>query len=259
MTPTQYAILLAGSILGGALNSVVGGGSFVAFPALVFAGVPPVAANATSTFALWPAGVASAWAYRNDLRHPRALGWAMSAASLVGGGVGALALLRTSNTLFVRLIPWLMLVATLLFSFGGHITTRLRAGRAPQAADSTTALLVGTLAQLAISIYGGYFGGGMGIMMLATMSLLGMTDIHAMNGLRSVLGVLINGVAVAAFLASGLVALGPGIIMVAGATAAGYLGAAAARRIDPTWVRRFVMAVAWTMTAVFFARALALF
>lgn len=252
MSPVLTGLLFLASVLGGALNSVVGGGSFVAFPALLFAGVPAVSANATTTFALWPAAVGSLVAYRRDLRQPRRLVVAFSLTSLIGGGLGALLLLGTSDRTFVRLVPWLLLFASLLFSFGGKLALRLGAH---ESENGATRIALGTAAQLVISIYGGYFGGGMGIVMLALWSVLGMTDLHAMNGLRTLLVILINGVALTAFIVAGAVAWRPGLVMVVGATAAGYFGAAWARRVDPRWVRRFVLAVAWAMTGYFFVRA----
>jgi uncharacterized membrane protein YfcA len=247
----DQALLLLAALVGGGLNAVVGGGSFIAFPALLVAGVPAVSANATTTFALWPGGVASALAYRRHLEQPRRVLMALGGASLVGGALGARLLLGTPNATFVRLVPWLLLFATVLFTFGGRLATRLGA----RAADGRFALGAGVAVQLVIATYGGYFGGGMGIMMLAAWSLLGMRDIHAMNGLRSVLATLLNGVAVIAFVAAGAIAWRPGLVMVAGATAAGYLGAATARRIDPRWVRVLVAALAWVLTAWFFVRS----
>lgn len=246
---TELLLFLVAA-LGGALNAVVGGGSIVAFSALLLAGVPPVTANATTTFALWPAFAASAVAYRRELRPPRPLLLAFAAASMVGGALGALSLLRTPTSVFARLVPWLLLVASALFTFGGAVSARLR--RDATAGHAT--IVGGTLVQLVIAIYGGYFGGGMGIAMLAAWTALGMTDLHAMNGLRTLLAVLINGVALCAFVAAGVIAWRPGLLMAVSASAAGYFGAAYIRRLDPRWVRRFVIAVAWAMTAYFFVR-----
>jgi uncharacterized membrane protein YfcA len=230
---------------------VAGGGSFISFPALLFAGIAPVVANATNSVALWPAGVASAVAYRKDLDTPRQVVVALGAASLVGGLAGALLLLRTPDATFVKQLPWLLLVATLLFTLGPAVSKRLGGART----DSRGALALATAAQLGIAIYGGYFGGGMGILMLAAMSLMGMTQIHTMNGLKAILGVLINGIAVATFVINGAVAWRPGSVMIAGGLLGGYAGAALARKIAPKWVRRFVGIVAWGMTAYFFVRA----
>ena len=250
MTPATYGLLFVAAAVGGAINSVAGGGSFVAFPALLFAGVPAVPANATNTIALWPGSVASAVAYRRELRDVRRELLPLGAASLVGGAAGSILLLRTSDHTFVLLIPWLLLFATMLFSFGGVVTRRLRAG-------AQASLGVALASQLFIGVYGGYFGGGIGIMMLAVLSLLGMTDIHRMNSLKAVLGTLVNGVAVVAFVIAGAVAWAPGAVMIVGGIVGGYAGAAIARQVDPLLVRKLVLAVAWSMTGYFFLRTYA--
>lgn len=250
MKLATYGLLFVAAAVGGAINSVAGGGSFIAFPALLFAGVPAVPANATNTIALWPGSLASAVAYRRELRDVRRALLPLGAASLAGGLAGSLLLLRTSDHTFVLLIPWLLLFATLLFSFGAAVTGRLRAG-----ARASLGVAIG--AQLLIGVYGGYFGGGIGIMMLAVLSLLGMTDIHRMNSLKAVLGTLANGVAVVTFVIAGAVAWAPGGVMVVGGVVGGYAGAALARQVEPGLVRKLVLAVAWSMTGYFFLRTYA--
>ncbi|MGO8993973.1 MAG: sulfite exporter TauE/SafE family protein [Polyangiaceae bacterium] len=259
MSPLTLTLLFFAAALGGALNSVAGGGSFIAFPALLFAGVAPVVANATNTVALWPAGLASAFAYRRELTGSRSMLVVLSAASLVGGIAGAELLLKTSETTFVHLLPWLLLVATVLFTGGKRLTSWFRPGQAEKAENveqstSPRALAVVAVVQTVIAVYGGYFGGGMGILMLATLSLAGMTNIHAMNALKTILGAVINGVAVALFIAAGAVAWVPGSVMVVGGIVGGYAGATLARKIAPDRVRTFVGVVAWGMTIYFFIR-----
>ena len=241
--------------LGGALNAVAGGGTFLTFPALLLARIPPISANATASIALWPASVASAFAYRKDLTTPRRALGALLIASVLGAFIGVMTLLHTSDAAFMKLVPFLLLAATLLFTFGSAISARLLK-RATEAPFAGRRLAVGVAAQGLIAIYGGYFGAGMGILMLSMMSLVGMTNIHGMNALRNILSVVINAVAVTVFVASGAIAWKPGVVMILGGVIGGYWGAAGARRIDPTWVKRFVIAVAWSMTAYFFARAL---
>jgi uncharacterized membrane protein YfcA len=212
--------------------------------------VPPVPANATNTIALWPASVASAVAYRREIGDVKRELVPLGSASLAGGLAGSVLLLRTSDRTFVLLIPFLLLFATALFTFGGPVAKKLtRGAHAP--------LPVAVVAQFFISVYGGYFGGGMGIMMLAVMTLLGMTHIHKMNGLKNVLGALINGVAVVAFVVAGAVQWAAGVVMILGGIAGGYTGAAIARRIEPKYVRWLVMAIAWGMTLYFFVRTYA--
>jgi uncharacterized protein len=241
------ALLFLAAVVGGALNSVAGGGSFVAFPALLFAQVPAVPANATNTIALWPAAVASAVAYRSEIRGVRRGILPLGVASFSGGLTGAVLLLGTSDQTFVLLIPFLLLFATVLFTFGGRVARTLtRGAQAP--------LPVAVIAQFFIGTYGGYFGGGMGIMMLAVMTLLGMTNIHEMNGLKNVLGALINGVAVVVFVAAHKVEWSAGFVMIVGGIAGGYAGASIARRVEPKYVRALVMVIAWGMTAYFFVK-----
>jgi uncharacterized membrane protein YfcA len=242
--------LFLAAALGGALNSVAGGGSFIAFPALLFTGVPPIPANATNTIALWSGSAASGGAYRSRLDVPRRVMIPLLAASLIGGLVGAYLLLKTPAHTFMRVLPWLTLGATLLFAFG----RKLAGGRRSVIEHEATlaALATATLFQLCVAVYGGYFGGGMGIVMLAMLATLGMTDIHAMNALKSVMGSVINGVAVITFIAARAVYWRHGIIMIVGAIAGGYLGAHYAMKLPQVWIRWFVVGVGAGMTVYFF-------
>jgi uncharacterized protein len=248
MHPEDLWLALA-ALVGGALNAVAGGGSFLTFPALVLTGVPAVSANATSAVALWPGSVASAYAYRGDLAESRRFLSLLATASVVGGLVGAGLLLFTSNATFVRILPFLLLVATLVFTFGARLNERLLG------AHARVSVTAGAVIQLGISVYGGYFGGGMGIVMLAAFAAMGMTHIHAMNALKTFLATLINLVAIVVFIAAGAVAWRPGIVMILSGTVGGYVGATVARRVDAARVRSFVLVVAWTMTAYFFWKA----
>src|SRR3954467_3820129 len=149
------ALLFGAGAIGGALNSVAGGGSFIVFPSILFSGVPPVAANATTTAALWPAGISSTWAYRKDVPRDRTVLLVMSIASIIGGALGAKLLLVTSDETFAVILPWLMLGASVVFTFGPRIAKGRPSLKVP--------LALGAIVQLVISTYGGYFGGGMGI------------------------------------------------------------------------------------------------
>lgn len=252
MTFGAMAWLVCGGILAGLLNAVVGGGTFLSFPALVFAGVPPLSANATNTLALFPAGGASALAYRHDFAESRSTLVSYAVASIAGGAAGGVLLLNTPEEVFRKLVPWLLLFATLVFSFGPRLRS-IREDAAP--ALEPVRLGLGAVIQFAISVYGGYFGGGMGILMLAAWSLLQTGNIHSMNALRSLLSALINGTAAVAFVITGVIAWRSCGVLAVAATASGYVGAAAVRRLDPVWVRRFVVAVAWGMTIYFFFRS----
>src|SRR5215510_9239845 len=218
---SRFLLFLAAAV-GGALNAVAGGGSFLTLPALIVAGVSPVVANATSTLALWPASLSSTVAYRRELRSSRRWLAVLGTTSVLGGLAGALLLVRTSDDTFLRLLPWLMLVAAVTFTFGQKLRPAPRDDAALHPFEHGAAwrpTLIGVVvAQLLIATYGGYFGGGIGIMMLATMALAGMTNIHEMNGLKSFLGVSINGLALATFILSGTISWRHGLAMAVGAT-----------------------------------------
>ena len=168
--------------------------------------------------------------------------------SLIGGFMGAVLLVRTSDTSFMRLLPWLMLLAAVTFTFADRVRRALSLERL-----HGNVLLVGIL-RFVIAAYGGYFGGGMGMMMLASFALAGMREIHEMNGLKTLLGVAVNALALGEFIITGIVAWGPGLIMIAGSILGGYFGAVLARKIDPRWVRACVIGIGWTMTIYFFIR-----
>ncbi len=229
---------------------MAGGGSFIAFPALLFTGVPPIPANATNAIALWTAAAGSGGAYRKRLDVPRRIMIPLLAASLMGGLAGAVLLLKTPAHTFMRVLPWLTLGATLLFAFG----KRLAGGResAIEHEASTAALAWTTLFQLSVAVYGGYFGGGMGIVMLAMFAAIGMTDIHAMNALKSVMAFVINGVAVVVFIVERAVYWKHGSVMIVGGVIGGYVGAHYAQKVPQAWIRAFVVVVGAAMTAYFF-------
>jgi uncharacterized membrane protein YfcA len=250
----SIGLFVAGAA-GGALNSVAGGGSFIVFPTMLLGGTSPVAANATTTVALWPAGLASIGPYHRHLPADKRMFGVLAIASVLGGGVGATLLLFTSDQTFARILPLLMLAAAVIFTFGPRFTNkRAPSGSPTEPPPRATALALagGAAVQLFISTYGGYFGGGMGIMMLATFTLMGMTHMHEMNALKVVLGLLINGVALVAFLGAGKVVTSAAIPIALGSIAGGWSGAALARRVDPRHVRQVVLVVAWSLTAWFF-------
>ena len=250
LTPQSIIFLLFAGALGGALNSVAGGGSFIAFPALLFTGVPPIPANATNTIALWTAAAASGGAYRTRLDVPRRVMVPLLASCLIGGLAGAVLLLKTPAQTFMRVLPWLTLGATLLFAFGRKLAGGRKSAIGHEA--SAAALTGATIFQLVVAVYGGYFGGGMGIVMLAMLATLGMTDIHAMNALKSVMGSVINGVAVVAFIVARAVYWKQGIAMIVGGILGGYLGAHYAQKVPQVWIRMLVVVVGAGMTVYFF-------
>ncbi|WP_394822380.1 sulfite exporter TauE/SafE family protein [Pendulispora albinea] len=250
----HHLFLFTVAVFAGALNTVAGGGSFLTFPALMFVGIAPVAANATNALAIWPAGVAGAFAYRRELSRMRTSLVALSVASFLGGLVGAVLLLLTTDAAFMYFVPWLLLAATVLFSLGGVLTSRLRMDPVDEQRERRGVSATGFALQFVISLYGGYFGGGMGIMMLAAFTVMGMSDLIAMNAVKTVLTTVINGIAIVAFIAAGKVAWAPALLMAVGATLGGYGGAIVTRKVSPKWMRAFVLVVAWAMTVYFFAK-----
>lgn len=248
---TAISLFFAGA-LGGGINAVAGGGSFVAFPALLFTGVPPIPANATNTLALWVGTTASSGAYPQKLNIPRRVMIPLVLTSILGGLAGAFLLIKTPAQTFLHVLPWLMLGATLLFAFGKHLTGRISAGISH---DATNASVAGaSLFELLVAVYGGYFGGGIGIMNLAMLSALGMTDIHAMNKLKVILGGVINGVATVTFIATRAIVWPQAIVMTAGSLLGGYSSAHFAQKLPQAWVKFFVILVGTAMTIYFFIR-----
>ena len=236
--------------LGGALNAVAGGGSFIGLPALMSTGVAAVAANATNTVALWVGVTASTGAYRKHLDISRRVMIPLAVTSVIGGIAGAFLLLHTPPQTFLRVLPWLMLGATLLFAFGNRLARG--SGNTIDHDASTKAVVVASLLELVFAVYGGYFGGGVGILNLAMLAVLGMTDIHAMNALKVVLGGIINGIAVITFILAGAVVWKQGSVVIVGAVFGGYFGAHYAQKLPGAWIRRFVIVVGTSMTAYFF-------
>jgi uncharacterized membrane protein YfcA len=244
----DYLLLFAAAFLAGIMNAVAGGGSFITFPALVFTGVPSIVANASSTVAVSPGSFASAWGYRQDFPILSKIGtWPLVAASLVGGICGALLLLFTPQHTFDAIIPWLLLGATLLFAAGRRLTPLLL-----RWVTIGPAALVAV--QFGIGIYGGYFGGAIGILMLALFGLFGLSDINAMNALKTLLAGVMNGAAVVCFVIAGKIWWPQTLTMLVAAVIGGYLGARLARRLNPTHIRAFIIIIGFGMTIAFFLR-----
>jgi uncharacterized protein len=247
----NVVLLFFAAALGGALNAVAGGGSFVAFPTLLFTGVPAIPANATNTVALWTGLTFSGGAFRHHLKVGRTVLISLVSVSIAGGAVGALLLLHTPAHTFLRILPWLMLVATLLFIVGPKLTPSPgQVARSP----SAQALVSASCFQFLVAIYGGYFGGGMGFVILAMLTAFGMTDIHEMNALKTVLSGATNGLAVVVFIAKHAVYWPQALVMICGAALGGYFGAHYSLRLPQAWVRWFVIAVGSGMTVYFFVR-----
>ncbi|MBA3672789.1 MAG: sulfite exporter TauE/SafE family protein [Gemmatimonadaceae bacterium] len=259
MSADQLALAGAAAFLGGAINAIAGGGTLLTFPALVAAGLPPLVANATSTVALVPGALGSMAGYRSELAGARRWAIAITLPSLMGGALGAWLLLHTPNSTFNRVVPWLVLAATALFILQPRLvrwtTTHDTApvnDIALTKAGPSVPLLVW---QFTIGIYGGYFGAGVGILMLAALGFMGFTNIHRMNGLKAWGGFCMNAVAALAFSLSGIVrwpvALGMAIITTAG----GYIGSRGAQRVPRHYVRAVVAIVGLSSAVWLLARA----
>ncbi len=253
MSPAlQLLLVTLSAAAGGAINSIAGGGTLLTFPALIALGIPPLTANATSTVALWPGAVGSLWGYRTELAGARAWAVRFAIPSLLGGLIGALLLLRTPADRFDAIVPWLVIGATGLFIAQGPISRwlasrRARVGSVPSQPQGDPGLrnppLVFLFLQLLVGIYGGYFGAGIGILMLASLGLMGFTNIHRMNGLKNWGGMCMNLVAALAFALSGLVDWPVAGAMALGATAGGYVGSRVAQRVPQARVRTAIIVI----------------
>ena len=245
MSVATDALLFGAGLIAGALNAIAGGGTLVTFPALLAAGLPPLVANATSSLAQWPGYLASGYAMRRELAASRAVLPGLAVASLAGGVAGGVLASVVSAVLFMRLVPWLILLATLLFWAAPRLT-RPGGGQWPR-----TPLLA---CQFMVAVYGGFFGGGMGVMMLALFSLALPGGLLRAGALKNGLSVLIASGGVAAFIAAGLVDWRAGALTVAGTVAGGVAALELARRLPGLWLRRFVVVLGLVLTLVFFLR-----
>nr|WP_255453717.1 sulfite exporter TauE/SafE family protein [Paracoccus sp. S-4012] len=243
-------LLFGAGFVGGMLNTVAGGGTFITFPALVFTGIPEVAANASATFAAMPGYLSGALGFRREVlafdrrQLLRLTGW-----MLVGSVIGSGLLIVSSNAAFRLIVPFLLLMATAVFLWGDRVRDF-----AARHSSGVTAFGVGTL--LPVAIYGGYFNGGLGIVLLALFSLWGMTNLHLMNGLKTWLSFALSAISAAVLAFGGLIWWGPALVMMVGNTAGGYLGAPLARRLPKGVLRALIAAVGFGMSALFFYRLL---
>lgn len=245
MEATRVAVLMAAAAAAGAINSVAGGGSLVSFPAAVWFGMSPLVANATNTVALTPGAIASAVAYRRELAEERPLVKSLALPAALGGAVGAWLLVVTPPRIFDTVVPPLVLLATLLLLAQNLAKSEARGG-----VGKPMSIRLAWVGQLVVGVYGGYFGAGMGIVILALMSRIGRTDIHRMNAAKIVLGAIVNGVAAVGLVIAGKVELTSAAVMTVGATAGGFLGASVARKVDKAVIRWLVVAVGFALTAI---------
>jgi len=290
MNAAELLLIGVGGFAAGAVNAVAGGGTFFSFPALLAVGLPPVVANASNSVALWPGSLSSAWAYRRELAAYRRYLLPMGAASLLGGVAGGLLLLAAGDARFAALIPWLLAFATALFAFSPQLSALVKKMRqrsdtvmpampnsalqhrhgdqiapaglaaapinaAQSPADHGAGSPAGWLAQLLVSVYGGFFGAGMGILMMASLAIGGHEDVQHINALKNLLSAVIYSVTVVTFIAAGAVSWPHTLAMLLTASAGGYAGARLARRMQGPWLRRSVIAVGGALTFYYFDKA----
>ncbi|HKF52789.1 MAG TPA: sulfite exporter TauE/SafE family protein [Candidatus Acidoferrales bacterium] len=253
MSLHEAGFLFLAALVAGTINSVAGGGSFISFPALLFVRIAPISANATNTAAMWPGTIASTVAYWREMSQPqvRKVLPPLLLTGFVGGVIGATVLLKTPQATFMKMVPWLLLGATLLFVASGKITAWVRA-QGDHGSRRRALFFAGLALELVISIYIGYFGAGAGILVLAMLALLDVGNIHAMNGLKSLLVSSVNLVALALFIRARVVVWPEAVVMLVGAAIGGYGGAYYAQKVDPVLIRRLVIVIGFGMSAYFF-------
>lgn len=248
--PAAMLILLVAGFIAGIVNAVAGGGTFFTFPALMSAGLPPVVANASSALAVWPGHAAAVPASWRNLASARRGLLARCAVALAGGLVGAALLLLTDDRLFTSLVPWLLLLATLLFAAG----PRLREWTPPPRSGPVRSPRLGLAVEFLVSIYGGYFGAGLGILLMVTLALVGRDDLREANALKNLLGSVVTSIAVVTFVAAGAISWPHALPTFAGAVLGGIVGARAAQRVPAAWLRFAVVVVGAALTLHFMVR-----
>lgn len=249
---SDLIILFTAGFLGGILNSIAGGGSFITFPALLFAGVPPISANATNTFASCSGYMSGTWAFRKDLLEVKSELPRYIIFSLTGGICGAWLLLQTPETAFETAVPWLLLFATLLFIFGGQLNRSLKHLNDKHRHASTAGTLLLSLLLMGVCLYGGFFNAGLGIISLSYLALAGHTNINQMNGLKLLISTFVSLIAIALFIYNDAIAWYEGSIVLAGTLCGGYMAAKLSRKLPQKWVRNFVILASIGITVYFF-------
>ena len=245
MTIFELSLLVSASFIAGIINSIAGGGSFLTFPALVFTGVPTIAANATSAVAVFPGYLSGALGFSKELKeYPKSKFLLLIILSIMGGIGGSLLLLITPASVFSYIIPWLLGFATLLFAFGDFVGKWAKK-------NSNSNGITGNLTTLIVCIYGGYFNGGLGIVLLALFSTLGLRDIHLMNGLKNIMSFALSAASVVTFAIAGIVFWQQAFIMMIAATIGGYFGVVVARKLSKNTIRVIIVLIGLIMTIIF--------
>ncbi|MFM2587053.1 sulfite exporter TauE/SafE family protein [Vibrio sp. TBV020] len=248
----EWILLFGAGVLGGILNSIAGGGSFITFPALMFVGVPPVIANATNTFAACAGYISGTYGFRDDIAKSGDRLASTIFYSLLGGGVGAYLLLTVSETQFLTAIPWLLLFATLLFLFGEHISSALSRISGLSGHRSKIGVLAVTLMLIIVSAYGGFFNAGLGVVVLSYLVLAGYRDINQMNGVKLLISSCVSLVAIVIFVIDGSIDWSRGVAVMLGTLSGGYVAARVSRKVEQRYVKGFVALSSIVMTVYFF-------
>ncbi|HEX8372861.1 MAG TPA: sulfite exporter TauE/SafE family protein [Chthoniobacterales bacterium] len=255
MSPQEILSLLGAAFAAGVINAIAGGGTMVTFPVLLLFGTPAIVANATSTLALVIGTAGSIFGYRRHIAEMKPWLRSLIPVSLAGGGIGSVVLTYTSNQTFAQIVPFLLLFATILFLAQGVFRSFARQRlETPRHGTKSAVLGVAMLVQFAVAIYGGYFGAGIGILMLASLGFLGLTHIHQMNALKNILGSLINVVAALIFIVGGLIDWPKAGVMSVGALAGYFFGSTFSQKIPQAWVRGIISGIGILITAVLFYR-----
>lgn len=248
----QLVLLIAAGLWGGALNAVAGGGTFFTFPVLIFCGLPPILANSTNKFGMWAGSFASVGGYWSEIKPQKHRLLLLSVIAGIGSVGGSVLLLMTSPEFFKALVPWLMLCATLLFAFGNRIVRAIHARTAHHAAAGKVGRAGGLGGQFAIGVYGGFFGAGIGILLMALYELMGIRNIHQMNGLKVLVATVVNALSVLTFIITGMIVWPVALALGFGFFIGGYYGAVFAKRLPALWIRGFIIVYSLSVTCYFF-------
>ena len=253
--PLGLLLVAGGAFLAGAMNALAGGGTFFSFPALLAVGIPPVTANASNTVALWPASLSSAWVYRRELARHRVWVVALTIIAALGGLTGGLLLLAISNKAFTQLIPWLLLLATTLFALSKQINKLVIKAKKQLGLDQTNDQphsKTGLFFQFLVTVYGGFFGAGQGILTLAALAIQGIENIQELNALKNWISAVTYTVSALTFIIAGAITWPHTLVMVVTATLGGMSGAHIARYLPAIWLKRLVIGVGSVMTIIYF-------
>lgn len=252
MSVFELIMLFSAGVVGGVLNSIAGGGSFITFPALVLSGVPPIMANASNTFASAAGYVSGAYAFREDILKDRKNLPNIILLSIIGGGVGAWWLMQVDENTFMQVIPWLMLIATVLFVVGARLNRSLSLLSNKHKLTSRAGAIALWIGLLVITTYGGFFNAGLGIISLSFLVIAGYRDINIMNGIKLLISCGVSATAMVIFIANGAIDWSATLVVLVGSLVGGYYAATVSRRLPQIWVRNTVLVISISITSYFF-------